>query len=491
MFCHHYHLHDVRSICFTHPTHTHSYRISVLSLLSRHHPQKLFLWATLVFFKRGTQLQMGAATLLNVIRLVIHAHFEPYIDPNDNLFEYLTLIITSLTGLGGLLLQGLETSKDYAMSKSDEVGKRAAEEQIKGVMLFLDVGVYCIIVIFALFFANIMVGHNETVRTVCRKLRHQCARQKDTEGDDGARPVCREGNTKTLGWLQRSTLRCRTRKGGNGSGGEVKGGAATAGESSMEMIMMGNPSFQDASSRGGEEGGAGGGREGKTAAGLGGVRPAPRIHISEGNSSHGVSPFTVSATKRSSAKATLESSAVSGAAKGGYSEEKEFSRGDGVRGADAAEGKGSAESAPHAATRVDPEGRGIDDDSKGIDTSSTGRCTGTGGIQSKRKKKNEQAMGSKAAQKEEVSLSSMDPEVQNAAGEMELVVHGREQKRKHMLIHYKNAGSGRGGSSRGWGNGRGRGSGRKRGGGGESGRQFEGKKTETEVVRSKRASIEL
>ena len=400
---------------------------------------------------------MGAATLLNVIRLVIHAHFEPYTDPNDNLFEYLTLIITSLTGLGGLLLQGLETSKEYAMSKSDEVGKKAAEEQIKGVMLFLDVGVYCIIVIFALFFANIMVGHNETVRKVCRKLRHQCSRQEGTEGDDGARPVCHECNTKTLGWLQRSTLRCRTRKGGNGGGGEVKGEAAAAGESSMEMIMMGNPSFQDASSRGGGEGGAGGGGEEKTAAvateaaGLGGIRPAPRIHISEGNASHGVSPFTVAAMKRSSAKATLESSAASGAAKGGYSEEKGVSRGDGVRGADAAEGKGSAESAPRAATLVDPEGKGIDDDSKGIDTNSTG--TGTGGIQSKTKKK---------------------------------------QKGKHMLLRdYKHAGSGRGGSSRGWGNGRGRGSGRKRGGGGGSSRQFEGKKTETEVVRSKRASIEL
>ena len=129
---------------------------------------------------------MGAATLLNVIRLVIHAHFEPYNDSNDNLFEYLTLIITSLTGVGGLLLQGLETSKEYAMSRSDDVGKQAAEEQIKGVNMFLDFGVYCIIIVFSLFFANIMVGQNNKVRKICARLRHLCARPEDAEEGDGS-----------------------------------------------------------------------------------------------------------------------------------------------------------------------------------------------------------------------------------------------------------------------------------------------------------------
>ena len=129
---------------------------------------------------------MGAATLLNVIRLVIHAHFEPYNDSNNNLFEYLTLIITSLTGVGGLLLQGLETSKEYAISRSDDVGKQAAEEQIKGVNMFLDIGVYCIIIVFSLFFANIMVGQNNKVRKICARLRHLCARPEDAEEGDGS-----------------------------------------------------------------------------------------------------------------------------------------------------------------------------------------------------------------------------------------------------------------------------------------------------------------
>jgi hypothetical protein len=73
---------------------------------------KLFLWATLVFFRRGSLLQMGSAVLLTAIRLVLHAHFEPYKDPVDNLFDYLTLTISFLTGLGGVLLQGLDTEKE-------------------------------------------------------------------------------------------------------------------------------------------------------------------------------------------------------------------------------------------------------------------------------------------------------------------------------------------------------------------------------------------
>ena len=54
---------------------------------------------------RGSLLQIGSAVLLTVIRLVLHAHFEPYKDPVDNLFDYLTLTISALTGLSGLLLQ--------------------------------------------------------------------------------------------------------------------------------------------------------------------------------------------------------------------------------------------------------------------------------------------------------------------------------------------------------------------------------------------------
>ena len=80
--------------------------------------QKLLLWATLVFFKRGSQLQMSGAVLLTTIRLVLHAHFEPYKDAMDNLFDYLTLTVVALNGMCGVLLQVrlLRTVRDLRFS---------------------------------------------------------------------------------------------------------------------------------------------------------------------------------------------------------------------------------------------------------------------------------------------------------------------------------------------------------------------------------------
>ena len=48
---------------------------------------KLVLWATLVFFNYGSQLQIGTALLLCVGRLALHAQFEPYRMVTDNAFD--------------------------------------------------------------------------------------------------------------------------------------------------------------------------------------------------------------------------------------------------------------------------------------------------------------------------------------------------------------------------------------------------------------------
>ena len=48
---------------------------------------KLVLWATLVFFNYGSQLQIGTALLLCVGRLALHAQFEPYRMVMDNAFD--------------------------------------------------------------------------------------------------------------------------------------------------------------------------------------------------------------------------------------------------------------------------------------------------------------------------------------------------------------------------------------------------------------------
>jgi len=70
---------------------------------------KLLLYATLVFFSYGSQLQIGTALLLCVGRLALHAQFEPYREVTSNLFDYVTLVITALFGLGGIMLQSMET----------------------------------------------------------------------------------------------------------------------------------------------------------------------------------------------------------------------------------------------------------------------------------------------------------------------------------------------------------------------------------------------
>lgn len=64
-----------------------------------------FTGATLVFFSYGSQLQIGIALLLCVGRLALHAQFEPYRMTFDNVFDYVTLVITALFGLGGIMLQ--------------------------------------------------------------------------------------------------------------------------------------------------------------------------------------------------------------------------------------------------------------------------------------------------------------------------------------------------------------------------------------------------
>ena len=84
------------------------------SLPLRTHTQffhKLFLWAALVFFGRGSALQMAVALLLTTIRLVLHAHFELHKTNLNNLFDYITLTNAALTGFAGVLLQALQTKK--------------------------------------------------------------------------------------------------------------------------------------------------------------------------------------------------------------------------------------------------------------------------------------------------------------------------------------------------------------------------------------------
>ena len=126
---------------------------------------------------------MGGATLLTVIRLVLHAHYEPFRDPMDNLFDYKTYIGTSLISFGGMILLSLEVSKEFAMSKKDEVGIQFAEEAIVVVSTILDVAAWMVVVVFALFFINLVISQNKTASALVtridgyfRRCCHRCCR---------------------------------------------------------------------------------------------------------------------------------------------------------------------------------------------------------------------------------------------------------------------------------------------------------------------------
>jgi hypothetical protein len=112
---------------------------------------KMILWGTLVFFQYGSQLQVGTALLLCVGRLALHAQFEPYRMITDNAFDYVTLIITALFGLGGIMLQSMETYKNFAIYRGDDRGSEASKNSIYVVELVLHIMVVIVFVVFAAF----------------------------------------------------------------------------------------------------------------------------------------------------------------------------------------------------------------------------------------------------------------------------------------------------------------------------------------------------
>ena len=119
---------------------------------------KMILWATLVFFGYGSQLQVGTALLLCVARLVIHNRFEPYRERTDNLFDEVVLMLTALLGLGGLMLQYLETVKDFAVSKNDRLKTTTALSSIHGVEVALNISVFAVMAAFVCFLLHIVAG---------------------------------------------------------------------------------------------------------------------------------------------------------------------------------------------------------------------------------------------------------------------------------------------------------------------------------------------
>ena len=129
---------------------------------------KLVLWATLVFFSYGSQLQIGTALLLCVGRLALHAQFEPYRMTMDNAFDYVTLTITALFGLGGIMLQSMETFKNFAIYRGDERGSEASKSAISVVEMALNIMVVAVFVAFAFFWLHSLWLKRRKISAVLR-----------------------------------------------------------------------------------------------------------------------------------------------------------------------------------------------------------------------------------------------------------------------------------------------------------------------------------
>ena len=93
---------------------------------------KLGLWATLVFFKNGSQFQLATSALLCVLQLGAHARFEPYEDYAKNVLQYLGLFLIAFTSFSGLVLNYLKTSRELAIERGDKQDQAYLESCIAG-----------------------------------------------------------------------------------------------------------------------------------------------------------------------------------------------------------------------------------------------------------------------------------------------------------------------------------------------------------------------
>ena len=83
----------------------------------------------------------------------------------------------------------LSRSLEFAISRSDAVGSKAAEANIKAVSMILEVAVYCLMVVFVIFLVVVMKAqHKEKIKTFKIKMfkgKAGQARQRPCSGDDG------------------------------------------------------------------------------------------------------------------------------------------------------------------------------------------------------------------------------------------------------------------------------------------------------------------
>ena len=88
----------------------------------------------------------------------------------DNVFDYVTLIITALFGLGGIMLQSMETFKNFAIYRGDERGSTASKSAIAVVGMALNIMVVAVFIIFAIFWLHSLWLKREQITAVLRRV---------------------------------------------------------------------------------------------------------------------------------------------------------------------------------------------------------------------------------------------------------------------------------------------------------------------------------
>jgi hypothetical protein len=142
---------------------------------------KVFLWAILVFFDRGSQFQMAFATMLCFIQLGLHARYEPYKEPVKNWLQYVGFAVVTTTAFGGLVLNSLELYKDIATLQDSKSKVREAQMQIDGfeggLAFAMWAGIILIVTRVLFDIAKFLRKNQAKTMKFGRKLRRMCCRR--------------------------------------------------------------------------------------------------------------------------------------------------------------------------------------------------------------------------------------------------------------------------------------------------------------------------
>eukprot|EP00947_MAST-08B_sp_MAST-8B-sp1_P000323 g323.t1 len=93
---------------------------------------KLALWATLVFFEHGSQIQLAMSAAICFLQLGVHARYEPFETRFKNTMQYVSYTLVAFTAFSGLVLNyiGLATELATARLKFDEYERLRAREDV-------------------------------------------------------------------------------------------------------------------------------------------------------------------------------------------------------------------------------------------------------------------------------------------------------------------------------------------------------------------------